>query len=104
MGDINSHLQAFEHSIQEPSSEEEASSASSGKTIADSMLVLMVKGLFTKLKFPYIQIPCISVSGHQMFHPFWDAVCRLERCGFKVLGLTCDGLAANRRLFQLHGA
>ena len=68
------------------------------------MLVLMVRGLFTSLKFAYVQIPCISVSGHQMFHPFWNAVCRLERCGFKVLALTCDGLAANRRLFQLHGA
>ena len=107
IGDINSHLQAFEHSIQENNSElssEEASSSSSGKIIADSMLVLMVRGLFTSLKFAYVQIPCISVSGHQMFHPFWNAVCRLERCGFKVLALTCDGLAANRRLFQLHGA
>ena len=27
---------------------------------------------------------------------------RLELCGFKVMGLTCDGLSANRRLFSLH--
>ena len=26
--------------------------------------------------------------GDQMFEPFWDAVCRLERCSFKVLALT----------------
>lgn len=37
-----------------------------------------------------------------MYDPFWEAVSRLELCGFKVLALTCDGLAANRRLFQLH--
>ena len=34
-----------------------------------------------------------------MFHVFWKAVGRLERIGFKVFGLTCDGLSANRRLF-----
>ena len=34
-----------------------------------------------------------------MFHIFWKAVGRLERYGFRVLGLTCDGLAANRFLF-----
>ena len=37
-----------------------------------------------------------------MFKPFWDAVCRLERCGLKVLALTTDGLSANRRLFKLN--
>ena len=26
----------------------------------------------------------------------------LELCGFKVLALTCDGLAANHRLFRLY--
>ena len=37
-----------------------------------------------------------------MFPVFWKAVARLERYGIKVLGLTCDGLSANCRLFQLH--
>ena len=37
-----------------------------------------------------------------MFAQFWEAVGRLEWCGIKVLGLTCDGLSANRRLFKLH--
>ena len=66
------------------------------------MLVFMVKGLFSRLDFPYAQFPCTAVSGDQLFKPFWEAVCRLERCGFKVLGLTADGLSANRRLFKLH--
>lgn len=92
LGDINAHLDSFERSIEEGSSE----------TVANSMLVLLVKGLFSKLKFPYAQFPCTTLSGYQMYEPFWDAVCRLERCGFNVLALTCDGLAANRRLFKLH--
>ena len=27
---------------------------------------------------------------------------RLEVAGFKVMGLVCDGLSANRHLFRLH--
>ena len=37
-----------------------------------------------------------------MYDPLWEAVGRLELCGFNVMGLTCDGLAANRRFFRLH--
>lgn len=37
-----------------------------------------------------------------MFDPLWESVYRLERLGMRVLGVCCDGLAANRRLFSLH--
>ena len=37
-----------------------------------------------------------------MYTPFWEAVGRLEKCGFCVMALVCDGLAANRRLFKVH--
>ena len=89
MGDINSHLTAFEESLKHSETDLEQ--------LANSMLVIMVKGLFSRVQFP-----CSAVRGDQLFQPFWEAVCRLERCGFKVLGLTCDGLSANRRLFKMH--
>ena len=54
--------------------------------LANSMLVLMVRGLFTHMQFPYAQFPCTALSGDMMFDPFWEAVCRLERCDFKVIG------------------
>ena len=38
-----------------------------------------------------------------MYDLLWEAVGRLELCGFNVMGLTCDGLAANRQFFHLHG-
>ena len=44
----------------------------------------MVKGLFTSLKFPYVHFPCVDISGEMLFDPFWKAVYRLERMGFKV--------------------
>ena len=70
--------------------------------LAKTMLVLMVRGLFSGLQFPYVQFPCGTLRGDQMFHILWKTVGRLERYGFKVMGLTCDGLAANRQLFRLH--
>lgn len=68
----------------------------------NSMLVLFVRGFFSKLHFAYAQFPCTSVSGDKMYDPFWEAVSHLEMCGFKVMGLTCDGLSANCQLFSLH--
>ena len=70
--------------------------------LAISMLVLMVRGLFYKLNYPYAQFACSSISGDLMFDPVWEAVSRLERLGFRVLGLTCDGCSPNRRLWKLH--
>ena len=52
--------------------------------LAKSMVVMMVKGLFSSLKFTYAQFPCASLTGEQLFNPFWEAVLRLERLGFKV--------------------
>ena len=46
--------------------------------LAKSMMVFMVRGLFTKLQFPYAQFPVMSVSGDQLYKPFWEAIGRLE--------------------------
>ena len=71
-------------------------------TLANSMLVFMVRGLFTSLEFPYAQFPCKAITGDQLFNPFWEAVGRLERIGFKVLATTFDGASVNRRLVKIH--
>ena len=67
------------------------------------MLVFMVRGLLSNLEFPYAQFPCTTLTGEQIFVPFWEAVSRLECCGFKVMGVTADGLSVNRHFFKLHG-
>ena len=95
MGDINSHFSAYEKSVKSGESDNSI-------PLANSMLVLMVKGLFSSFEFPYAQFPCSSITGSQLYTVFWEAVSRLELNGFRVLGLTCDGLAANRRLFRMH--
>lgn len=65
------------------------------------MLVLMVRGLFYKLNYPYAQFACNSISGNQMFNSVWEAISRLQRLGFCVLGLTCGG-SPNHQLWKLH--
>ena len=67
------------------------------------MLLLMVRDLFTQLKFAYAHFASSSLSGFNLYQIFWEAVERLKRCGFKVIGCTCDGLSVNRRFFKLHG-
>ena len=75
LGDINDHLATYEKAL---NGDDEPPS------LAKSVLVFMVRGLFTKLQFAYAQFPCSSLAGEKLFKPFWDAVCRLETCGLKV--------------------
>ena len=97
IGDVNNHLLEYQMSINN------SNSVTSKPVLANSMLVFMVRGLLSNLEYPYAQFPCASLTGEQMFLPFWDAVSRLERCGFKVLAVTADGLSVNRHFFKLHG-
>jgi len=71
-------------------------------TVAKSMVVLMVRGLISKLNFPYVQFACADLSGDQLIDPVWEAISRLERQGFRVMVLVCDGASTNRRLWKLH--
>ena len=74
LGEVNTHLSAFERML-------ESDRSCTKQPLAKSML-LMVRGLFSGLQFPYA---CGSLKGDQMFHIFWKAVGRLERYGFRVL-------------------
>ena len=68
--------------------------------LASTMLVFMVTGLVCNLNYPYVQFACNDISGSLMIDPMWEAVSRLERLGFCVLGLSCDGASPNRRLWN----
>ena len=76
LGDVNNHLLAFERTVK---GEKKVM-----PPLAKSMLVLMVKGLFTPLKYAYAQFPCAKLTGGLLFDPFWKAIYRLERMTFKV--------------------
>ena len=93
LGKTNNQLLEFEEALLSEKTE---------LPLASSMLVLMVRGLFCQLNYPYAQFACNDISGALMFDPVWEAISRLERLGFYVLGVTCDGASPNRRLWKLH--
>lgn len=66
------------------------------------MLVFMVRGLFTSMKFVYAQFPAASTKGADLFPIFRQVLFRLTRLGICVVATTCDGASDNRRLFSLH--
>ena len=77
IGNVNDHLLAFEKSVCDETYD-------NVDKLAKTMMVFMVRGLFTPLQFPYTQFPCKSVTGELLYQPFWEAVFRLERMEFKV--------------------
>ena len=50
LGEVNDHLLAFEQSLNGSSPKDVAS-------LAKTMMVMMVRGLFSGLEFPYVQFP-----------------------------------------------
>ena len=95
LGDISNQLEEFLQSFKDHSE-------SLPRPLAKAMLVFMVKGLFNNVSLPYAQFPVLSVKGGDIFPLLWKAIGRLERIGYVVLGITCDGCSPNRRLFTLH--
>ena len=68
------------------------------------MLALMVRGIFTNLRFPYAQFPTANTNADFLFTIIWEAVERLEFLGFKVMVVTGDGAAPNRKFFRMHSS
>ena len=77
--EINTHLKEFEKSLAADSSP-----SPTQPPLASTIMTFMVRGLFSSLQYPYAQFPCSNLTGDQLFEPFWEAVSRLERLGFKV--------------------
>ena len=84
LGDVNDHLLRFEQSLSD--------GAPASPKLAKTMMVFMVRGLFSKLQFAYAQFPCADLSGDLLYEPFWEAVGRLENCGLQVctISILCN--------------
>ena len=95
VGSINNFLTEFEQSLA-------SDSDIPFKALSKTMLVVMVRGLFINLQFPYAQFACSSVTGDQVFNPFWECVMHLKRCGFMVVAATADGASPNRTFMGIH--
>lgn len=65
--------------------------------VANHMLALMVRGIFTNLQFPYAHFPTSDLSADILFTIIWEAIERLESLGFKVIVVTGGGASPNRK-------
>ena len=70
--------------------------------LATYMLVYMIRGIVTTLSFPYAHFPTTEVTSLYRFDLVWEAVRNIELTGLKVLKITCNGAAANRKFFRMH--
>lgn len=75
LGNVNQQLLDFEKLLDQ---------STTPQPLAKSMLVIMVRRLFTKLQFPYAQFPCANLTGDLLFEPCWNALYRIEYVGLKV--------------------
>jgi len=73
------------------------------KSLARYVLVLMVRGISTNLKFPLAHFSTNGVTSDQLFSILWQGVEILEcDVGLEVLFITSDGASPNRRFIHLH--
>ena len=73
------------------------------RPLAKTMFVMMVRGVFCKINFPFAQFPLSSAKAEDIFPLVWKAIARLELNGLHVLGITADGASVNRKVFRMHG-
>ena len=71
--------------------------------IASHVLLFLVRGMCTELKFALAHISTREVTAAQIMPIFWEAVCILEtNCNLWVIGATSDGASQNRKFYRLH--
>ncbi|XP_033730198.1 LOW QUALITY PROTEIN: uncharacterized protein LOC117319517 [Pecten maximus] len=73
-----------------------------GSVTAKNMLVLMVRGVSTDLKFPLAGFATLSITADFLYPIIWKAIDIVEIINLKVLFLTCDGASSNRKIFDMH--
>lgn len=83
LGDVNNQLLSFERNME---GKEDMPS------LAKTMMVFMVRGVFTAMRYPYSQFPCSNPTGEMLFKPLWDTIYRLERMDLKVNFVTHNKL------------
>ena len=74
LGDINNHLLQLEKEYQNQNHVQ-------SHQFASTMMVVMVRGLFTSFIFPYATS---NLTGEQLVPIFYEAIMHVELCGLKV--------------------
>ena len=95
IGDVSNQLYQLECSYTNES-------ATSHPSIATHMLVLMVRGIFFHIEYPYAHFPTHCLTSSSLFLITLEGIECLEELGFKVLAITGDGASTNCKFFKTH--
>ena len=71
--------------------------------VSTHILVMMVRGIFFKLEYPYAHFATKGVTINVLFPLVWEAIRQLENLGLKVIRTVADGATASRKLYRMHG-
>uniref|UniRef100_A0A1X7TLU3 Transposable element P transposase n=1 Tax=Amphimedon queenslandica TaxID=400682 RepID=A0A1X7TLU3_AMPQE len=96
LGEISNHLISLEKEYQ--------THKTAKKQLASTMMVLMVRSIFTSFIFPYASFPASNLTGKELVPIFFEALFRRERCGLNVTSITMDGTSVNRKFFTIVGS
>ena len=71
--------------------------------LAKYLLVIMVRGVTTNLKYPLASFATAGITADYLYPILWEAIEMVEVIvGLKVLFICCDGASPNRRFFEMH--
>ena len=101
LSDINNHLSVLERACRADGEDE--NDEADLPQLATRMLVFMVRGICSSLKFPYAQFPVRSLAGDTLHPIVWECLEHVESLGFKVLAFVSDGASCNRKFYSMHG-
>ena len=96
LGEVNNLLSEYEDHFDK--------TGATPRPLSKCMLVFMIRGLFTSMKFPYVQFPAVSTKGADIFPLVREAIRRLTMLGLTVVTVTCDGASDNRKMFSMHNS
>ena len=57
--------------------------------LAKTVFVFLVRGLCSRLEYPYAQFARKNLNAVTLYRPFTEAISRLERIGLKVILACC---------------
>ena len=92
LSNIDNRLQALEKSLSD--------APRSRPDVTTHVLVVMVRGLCTSLRFPYAHFATTGATSEVLSSVLWEAVRQVEITGLSVVGMTGDGASCNRKFFR----
>lgn len=71
--------------------------------LASHVLLYMIRGVTSSMKFPAAYYATTNVTGSELYQTTLEVIRAVKLLGLKVICLTSDGAAANRKFYEILG-